>query len=712
MMKTTQTTAAVPDSFLRPFCGRAPEAKRLPSSIGHRLGTIRGHGIFILAIALLAFGWLAVPTKATILASMVNGLMATETSSSQVTLRWNSSTDTGGPGLAGYQVYRNGTLVGTTTAAVFVDTSVAPNTPYCYTVVAVDLNGLDGFISAEVCVSTPSSATAAMIPSDRLINWTPGYASSVAGVGVPGGVPTTRTNSLLAITVYGADSSGVHDSSGSINAALSHAPANTAVFLPAGTYILSNGLTLANNVTLRGATNTVLVSATSGVPIAHTASDNGVNYGNPSTGRTVTGGLLKGSTNLYVSSTSGLAPGRLLCLARAWYNNTSSSDQYDLPVIINDQGTSSSSFQGWPEQQILMTTGVGSTNIFFWPPLYFDYTGRVCVVNSSASAPPQFAGVEDLSINCSNVDDSNVIQLWEAYGDWIKNVHILQGDGYVVSLLGCLQCEIRDSFIDQSYHNGPNGFGIGLQGSSGILVENNIIFQLFPTIEVFSGSSGNVFGYNFCYNTNGNWAIDSNHGPHNRFNLYEGNIANDFKSDGYFGSESHCVQFRNWFHGQYLADTYVLDRFSRQFSMVGNILGNLKPNSIPNSLTADGTIFGLPNLGNTGSSGYGPPWSTWGSFCNGCQDDYQELDTNVSAAMLGGVTNFIRIGNYSSWSGAIPASESLNGQTLPSSLYLSNQPGWWAAGGFGGAWPPFDPTNPTGTNFTALPAGQRYLSTQ
>jgi hypothetical protein len=129
-------------------------------------------------------------------------------------------------------------------------------------------------------------------------------------------------------------------------------------------------------------------------------------------------------------------------------------------------------------------------------------------------------------------------------------------------------------------------------------------------------------------------------------------------------------------------------------------------------LTADGSIFGLPNLGNTGSSGYGPPWSTWGSFCNGCQSDYQELDTNVSAAMLGGVTNFIRIGNYSSWSGAIPASESLNGQTLPSSMYLSNQPSWWTAGGFGGAWPPFDPTNPTGTNFTALPAGQRYLNTR
>jgi hypothetical protein len=61
MMKTTQTTAAVPDTFLRPVCGRATEAKRIPGSFGHRLGTIRDHGIFILTIA-LAFSWLVAPT--------------------------------------------------------------------------------------------------------------------------------------------------------------------------------------------------------------------------------------------------------------------------------------------------------------------------------------------------------------------------------------------------------------------------------------------------------------------------------------------------------------------------------------------------------------------------------------------------------------------------------------------------------------------------
>jgi hypothetical protein len=83
--------------------------------------------------------------------------MATATSSSQVTLRWNPSTDVGGLGLAGYLVFRNGLLIGTTTATVFADTTVAPNTSYCYTIIAYDIGGNDALASAENCITTPSN---------------------------------------------------------------------------------------------------------------------------------------------------------------------------------------------------------------------------------------------------------------------------------------------------------------------------------------------------------------------------------------------------------------------------------------------------------------------------------------------------------------------------------------------------------------------------
>ena len=48
--------------------------------------------------------------------SVPAGLVGTPVSSGQVDLTWNASTDTGGSGLAGYRIYRNGAEVGTTSA--------------------------------------------------------------------------------------------------------------------------------------------------------------------------------------------------------------------------------------------------------------------------------------------------------------------------------------------------------------------------------------------------------------------------------------------------------------------------------------------------------------------------------------------------------------------------------------------------------------------
>lgn len=56
----------------------------------------------------------------------------------QVNLTWSASSDSGGSGLAGYRVYRNGTLLGSTSATSMSDTGVAPFGAYSYTVVAYD----------------------------------------------------------------------------------------------------------------------------------------------------------------------------------------------------------------------------------------------------------------------------------------------------------------------------------------------------------------------------------------------------------------------------------------------------------------------------------------------------------------------------------------------------------------------------------------------
>ncbi len=66
------------------------------------------------------------------------GLSATAVSETRVDLSWNASTDSGGGSVAGYKVYRDGTLLTLVSVASFSDTAVSGNTTYSYTVSAYD----------------------------------------------------------------------------------------------------------------------------------------------------------------------------------------------------------------------------------------------------------------------------------------------------------------------------------------------------------------------------------------------------------------------------------------------------------------------------------------------------------------------------------------------------------------------------------------------
>jgi YD repeat-containing protein len=88
--------------------------------------------------------------------SVPAGLTATAASSAQVNVSWSASTDTGGSGLAGYKVYRGGTLLATTASTSYSDTSVLQSTTYSYTVAAYDNAGNISAQSAAKSVTTPA----------------------------------------------------------------------------------------------------------------------------------------------------------------------------------------------------------------------------------------------------------------------------------------------------------------------------------------------------------------------------------------------------------------------------------------------------------------------------------------------------------------------------------------------------------------------------
>ena len=94
--------------------------------------------------------------------SVPSGIVVTATSTSQVSVSWGVSTDnTGGSGLAGYQVFRSGTLLATTTATSYSDNGLSAGTSYCYEIVAYDNAGNYSTQSSDVCATTPADSSSA-----------------------------------------------------------------------------------------------------------------------------------------------------------------------------------------------------------------------------------------------------------------------------------------------------------------------------------------------------------------------------------------------------------------------------------------------------------------------------------------------------------------------------------------------------------------------
>ncbi|AMY12969.1 Endoglucanase C precursor [Luteitalea pratensis] len=284
------------------------------------------------------------------------------------------------------------------------------------------------------------------------------------------------------------------------------------------------------------------------------------------------------------------------------------------------------SVAGFPNlrRQFVRIVGKTATTLSFYPPLYNTYPNGATI--AMAQQQVEFAGVEDLKIEAGGSTAPVGVQFDQTFGSWVKNVRVRQSTNYNVSFSNSLQCELRGSYLDELNHGGSNGAGLLMNTVTGCLVEDNIIRDSFPGIEINAGSSGNVVAYNFINNSNGLIGIDTNHAPHNDFNLYEGNIAHNLMSDGYFGSNSDDTLYRNWLTGLAIianpapsdpiknSPTWCLSlkRFTRNYSIVGNILGSGAPHVA--QWECDG--YGQPNIGNGASSGEVQPsagryWADW-----------------------------------------------------------------------------------------------------
>ncbi|MER8041290.1 discoidin domain-containing protein [Streptomyces sp. NPDC094032] len=151
----------------------------------------------------------AVPGGDTTPPGAPTGLRATGTTASSVSLAWDAATDD--VGVTGYDVYRNGTLVGSATSTAYTDTGLAASTAYGYTVKARDAAGNVSPVSGTLSVSTTGGsggtvvdvATAAQLRS-ALAAAQPGQTIRLAAGEYRGAFVTQRPGTAAApITLTG-----------------------------------------------------------------------------------------------------------------------------------------------------------------------------------------------------------------------------------------------------------------------------------------------------------------------------------------------------------------------------------------------------------------------------------------------------------------------------------------------------------------------------
>lgn len=594
---------------------------------------------------------------------------------------------------------------------------------------------------ALIVTLLPLAIRAELIPAARLVDWTPGVAT-----GVPGGIPIDRTRRIdVTTSPYLADRSGARDATAAIQSAINAAVTGDIIYLPAGNYLCKGALTTGykSGITIRGDGETTVLTATvGGASFLQIGGGSDYTWSWPPSGNVVTSGLTKGSRSLTIADTSAFRVGQLVQVRAV--NNPAT------PVI------SVFGYEGL-QRQMTRVTAKTATTLSIFPPLYADLSATRTVV-ACAQFQAEGVGLESVRIEMGQSTAPFAVWLQQTVGCWVTDVHVRQAANYHLFLNDSVHAEVRRCFLNTLNHVGSNGAALLCNTVSACLVEDNILYKAFPLIEVNHGSSGNVFAYNLCEDSAPGVSIDSNHGPHNAFNLYEGNITPNLQSDGYFGSASSDTVFRNWLHGiigGQMAWTVSLNRFTRAYSLVGNILQR-----DGFTLTGDGVSLGNPNMGNSSYTGTAPPWTDGaltgagtlaqsggdvtvsapmftaahvGWFImtpatsalalitvykdsqnvtvNGSQTlsgvayiltpgpaGYQGLDTGVAGSL-------VRKGNFSYFAGAIPAAEATAPDPVPASLFRTSKPAW-----FGDLpWPPFDASRPQPT-YTSIPAGYRWMN--
>jgi hypothetical protein len=529
-----------------------------------------------------------------------------------------------------------------------------------------------------------------IIHPSRATNWTT--------AGVNGGIPN-RTQ-VCATLNPGASVS-------QINSAISSCPSGQVVFLNAGTYNLSGMVNFGSksNVTLRGAgaNRTLLVfsggSDCGGLSSVVCIDGDGVSENSPPNSTSWTAGYAPGTTVITVGSSSGMQVGRIIILDQL----NDSSDGGGIFVCsttsCTDEGGNAPGRNNRGQLHLAKVTAISGNQVTISPALRMPNwrSSQSPGIWWNGGAPIITGiGIEDLSLNVGNRDNSGVVFLY-ASDSWVKGVRVMNPGRNHVWAYKSMRITVRDSYFYGGGGGGPTSYGIEEYASGGNLLENNIFNHVTTPISLNGSSNGSVVAYNFMidavFSQSANWMNPpiTFHEVGISHMLVEGNDGLGMDHDGIHGTTHFNTLFRNHWYGDVWNNpaksnnTQIVHivSYGRFFNIIGNVLGRTGYYTSYDNCSARSVFC----LGNSPESGQVPD------------------DPRTPASM-------IRWGNYDTVNNAVrfQASEVPTGdpffpnavpasQALPASFYLSGPPSFWSTPWGTPPWPAIGP-DVTGGNIS------------
>ncbi len=534
--------------------------------------------------------------------------------------------------------------------------------------------------------------SAAVLPADRMIDFT------LAPPGVQGGI-IHRTTVFTNLVDAGADPTGAVPVNTILNAAINACPSNQVVFIPAGTFLLTNQVNMKSGITLRGAgmdqTRLVVLNDNSANGIHFRASPS-VYYqnNNPVYSNDVYSITGKGGTNLSLAPgpyRTNYTAGRFMLI-----------DMTNAPNLYLQGGLDGDAYMGRLNgsrlfrQLVEILTVEHGTNLTFTPPLIWDYTNAPQVLYM----PSMFrhAGLEDFTITnaCAANISGTLVSLEQAADCWVKNVgahrayteNIVLSYGFRCTITGC------DLRHNAEYRYSGRAYALLVRyASTQNLIQDNVFDLIRSGLILTSSGPYNTFAYNFVNSTTNAGAgiilgCGVNHGGNPWWNLWEGNVGSGFMADLFHGGSLYQILFRNYARGWHPNATPTSTNYYQRainllnsnmfYSVVGNVLGS--PDIGEGNSQYDAWRYEY-NSGDTPPSSAVPTIWRLGYITVGVSTEGWDAAT--------GATLF-RHGNFDFAHTNIVDWQEGYDHTLPDSLYLTAKPDWWGDL----AWPPIGPDMP------------------